>query len=263
MKQTLLLLTLGGSLLLLFQNNRGGALPQNTGAPGDLTCGRAPCHNVTPNIGNAEIAVDFGMDDSTYRPGETYPVIVSITNTERVRHGFQLLALDEQNENVGTWQLTDETVMQIRDGIADATRKYVTHRAAGTSQEEWTLNWVAPETAAGTVTFYAAVLDANNNGSNSGDDVYTTSTSVMPGEVSSIPLLAKDAVRIFPNPATERIFVQSEQHRIAKLQVYDTTGRLLRQTTQQELNISGLPNGYYLVHAFAEEGIAVQKIYVQ
>jgi len=263
MKQTLLLLMLGGSLLLLFQNNRSGALPENTGAPGDLTCGRAPCHNVSPNIGDAEIAVDFGVSDSTYQAGETYPITVSISNTERVRHGFQLLALNEQNQNTGTWQLTDEAVMQIRDGIADATRKYVTHRTAGTEQEEWSLNWIAPEETAGTVTFYASVLDANNNGSNSGDDVYTTSTSVIPGAVSSIPLLSGDAVRIFPNPATERIFVHSEQHHITSLQVYDTAGRLLRQTNRQELNVSGLPNGYYLVHAFAEKGIAVRKIYVQ
>jgi len=264
MKRTLLLLTVCGSLVLLFQNNRSGALPQNTGAPGDLTCGRAPCHNVTPNTGDAEIAVDFDMGNSTYSPGERYTVTISISNTNRVRHGFQILALDEQNQNAGTWELTDEAVMQIRDGIDDATRKYVTHRTAGTEQESWSLDWIAPAETVGTVTFYSAVLDANNNGSNSGDNVYTTSTSVQADAVSNAPtLLAANAVKVFPNLATDRIFVRSTNHQIERLNLYNQKGQLVRHTNQQELHVSDLPAGYYILHAMSTDGIAVQKILVQ
>jgi hypothetical protein len=48
-------------------------------------------------------------------------------------------------------------------------------QAAGAS---WTFNWVAPSTDVGPVTFYAAGNQANNNGNETGDQIYTTSASV-------------------------------------------------------------------------------------
>lgn len=50
----------------------------------------------------------------------------------------------------------------------------------GTNQSRWAFHWKAPAQSAGRITFYVAANAANNNGSESGDLIYTTSASTQP-----------------------------------------------------------------------------------
>jgi hypothetical protein len=74
------------------------------------------------------------------------------------------------------------------------------HNFLGTFQGQasgasWTFNWVAPSTDVGLVTFYAAGNEANNNGNESGDQIYTTSASTrVAGVITGAPTITGAAV---------------------------------------------------------------------
>ena len=56
----------------------------------------------------------------------------------------------------------------------------------GSGARSWSFNWTAPAAGTGVVTFYGSLLAANNNGSESGDLTYITSTSVFEAPPCSI-----------------------------------------------------------------------------
>ena len=59
------------------------------------------------------------------------------------------------------------------------TTDYIKHTLAGTGNSSWKVQWTAPSKAvAGPVTFYAAGNDANGDGSNQGDTIYTVTQTI-------------------------------------------------------------------------------------
>lgn len=254
-----------GSFLWL--SNSTGALPENTNAPGELTCGRAPCHNIPNNVGSAQIGIDVDEGAGTYRAGDTLTVTVSIEGAQSPRNGFQITALDAANQKIGTWVLTAPQQMQVINGIG-LPRRYVTHRAAGNMQASWSMEWAAPEEDAGDITFYASVLDANNNGTNTGDALYTTTSTASFEPTNAIwqPDSGLD-VKIYPNPATEVIFVHSPKNLLRAIRLIDSQGRELRHwpasRETNRLEASGLSAGIYFLLMETENGQVVRKIAIQ
>lgn len=53
----------------LWLSNASGTLPENTGAPDELTCGRAPCHNIPPTTGTGQAGIDVNGGLPAYRAG--------------------------------------------------------------------------------------------------------------------------------------------------------------------------------------------------
>ncbi len=144
-----------------------------TGAPGELTC--TDCHNATAGTGQFTITAP-----SSYTPGQTYSIQVrhTTTDTTRKRWGFEMASL-AGGTNAGTFANTTGNT-QLKTGSG---KTYVEHTSAGTFQNQtggavWTFNWTAPATNVGNVTFYAAGLQANNNGSESGDQTYLRSVVI-------------------------------------------------------------------------------------
>ncbi|MEL6922854.1 MAG: T9SS type A sorting domain-containing protein, partial [Bacteroidota bacterium] len=74
------------------------------------------------------------------------------------------------------------------------------------------------------------------------------------------------SIKVFPNPATDQVFVQSDR-RIREVQLFDITGKLLQRlspnSTQTELRVSNLQQGVYVVMVDSAEGRSVQRIVVQ
>ena len=143
-----------------------------TGAPGDGLCSN--CHSAGSQQGNVEITGVPG----TIVPGQTYNIgIISTTNTNSSLGGFQMVVLDVNDENIGT--LTNpspaSTVTPAGNG-----RTYHEHQPAigfgGGPTVSWSVDWTAPTNGpTGNISFYAASVLANGNGSTSGDGVVTTS----------------------------------------------------------------------------------------
>lgn len=155
-----------------------------TGAPGELTCAVAGCHEGQPNTGKGQLLITA---PSAYEPGKVYEITVKhmTTDKSRRRWGFQLTVLDQTNNKAGDLQ-SSGSLTQVIPGGPGGNRQYIEHGFLGTFQGQqfqasWTFNWTAPDTDIGPVIFYSAGNEANNDGSNTGDQIYTTNTTVSAG----------------------------------------------------------------------------------
>lgn len=268
MKQVILLIS-AFFIALVFLGNLDGALPENTNAPGDLTCGRAPCHNIPVNVGDSQISITFNNGDTTYLADSIYPVTVKIQNQMTLRNGFQILALNASNQNTGTWVLTAPDKMKIIPGISFPNRKYVTHRAAGNQQNEWTMNWKAPAATVSQVTFYASVLSANNNGQNTGDEVYSTILVATKSAVSATGGLTEDDFKVYPIPATSGVWIEvPESFGSCRVALFNGGFLKVKETRlngkgPQFFETENLPAGVYFIQIISEKSRIVKKTVIQ
>lgn len=170
-------LLFGKKTLQTAQAMASGPPARYTGAPSEQTC--TSCHGGTANTGAGQFTIT-GLP-AHYTPGLTYQVTVQHTTTDstRKRWGFQLTALDASNQMAGQF-ISNSSFTQT---VSQSGRQYIEHNSAGTQAGQtggatWTFNWTAPAGDVGTITFYASGNQANNNSSDSGDQIYTTSAIV-------------------------------------------------------------------------------------
>ncbi len=164
----------------LFLNNSSNPPNGRTGAPGESTC--SSCHNQN---GNFDGILNISGLPSNIQPNTTYPisVTVNVTSGAPVRAGFQLVALDGNDNTIGTLTPSgSNTTTQSSGG-----RTYVEHNPAKNfngGMVTYTFDWDAPASAAGnSVTFYSAALMGNGSGTN-GDKTLLNSVS---GTLASAP----------------------------------------------------------------------------
>jgi len=262
-------LLLSSSFILLFLTyllllgNTSGSPVQSTGAPSEATCGRSGCHAVVENQGAAIIDLNFNEGNITYVPEEIYPMTVALSNLQdATKNGFQIVALDSLNNNIGSWELTNETTTQTRTGNSLADRSYVTHTRDGVGQTEWSFNWQAPSAAAGAITFYLSVNDSNNNGGRTGDEIYITNLTITEGaSTTSVRELPASSVRLYPNPTKGQFFLDTGTLEVQQIELYNSFGQLLlSQLDPTRLNITAFPTGIYYVAITTPVGQAVKKI---
>jgi hypothetical protein len=161
-----------------------------TGAPGETTCAVVGCHGGVENTGPGQILI---LAPTSYEPGKTYEITVKhmTSDSTRQRWGFQLTALNGNAGRAGDLQ-GGGGVTQVLEGGPDGNRQYIEHNFLGTFQglrfeASWTFNWVAPSSDVGPVTMYAAGNEANNNGNETGDQIYSTTATIAPAVVLTGP----------------------------------------------------------------------------
>jgi hypothetical protein len=161
----------------------GGAPPGMTGAPPGGNC--TSCHTGSANSGPGGLSVEFPNGNS-YVPGQTYKVRVTLSDPAAQRWGFEITARrGAQNLDLaGAFSIDNPARTQFSPGSAPGA--YVTHTAEGSTagssgSNSWEVNWTAPSSGAGPVTFYAAGNAANNDGTNFGDSIYVTAIEVQEG----------------------------------------------------------------------------------
>jgi len=149
--------------------------------PDNMTCKSSGCHNSFDlNSGDGSMSID--NVPAAYVPGETYVLTVTLSDLGQRRWGFELTAMDENNQKAGTFVVSDATNTQLSDN-AGTNPDFVKHTRNGTyagtndGPVSWTVDWIAPSPAVGSVTFYAAGNAANNNNSTSGDYIYTATAT--------------------------------------------------------------------------------------
>lgn len=178
MKQSVRVATsLGAGLVvasLALIANSGGAEPGYSGAPGDGNC--TECHVGTVNSGPGKVTIEV-VNATSYKPGETHRIRVTIDDTAATRRGFQLSVRADSSPRASAGKLANVNAnAQIRTGNSV---EWVTHTLAGqrslsTNPGVYEVDWTAPVSDAGPITFYAAGNAANGNGAESGDRIYTT-----------------------------------------------------------------------------------------
>ena len=101
--------------------------------------------------------------------------------------------------------------------------------------------------------------------------VCITAPNYIPYQYKSGPLTDMESslssrIRIYPNPASEFLFIDADVLQ-AKLQLFDMQGRLLVEqeldSGSHRLDLSGYPEGAYLLKILSEEGIAWFKFLKQ
>ena len=83
---------------------------------------------------------------------------------------------------------------------------------------------------------------------------------------SAVKDCAESTLRVFPNPARERISVSCETE-MRRVTLCNALGQQVLRVTpnapQAELQVSGLPHGLYLLHVQTANGSHVQKVLIQ
>lgn len=146
-----------------------GSIISMTGAPGENNC--VSCHGgaaLDGNNGMSEMTI-VGSAGNEYVPGETITLQLELTDGS-AKNGFQLVALNNDNEMAGEFIITNGSQTQLNENF-QLEREYVTHTSGGTFQTSWTFDWVTPVTG-GEVTFYVAANKSSNIGSSAGAEIY-------------------------------------------------------------------------------------------
>lgn len=178
-------------LYLISENT--GAEPGHTGGPfpGENTCGKAQCHNTTPDTGPGRVSVTANgapLDQFRYTPGETVDLIVRIEDPDQERWGFQITARnsDDVCRSEGSLAPAGGDNIRILEGIPVGPcsgPQYATHSfppKLGDGSQEYAVSWTAPSTDVGPIVFAAAGNAANGDNQRSGDRIYTMQATVEP-----------------------------------------------------------------------------------
>jgi hypothetical protein len=223
--------------------NVSGAPAGFTGSPGDgANC--VSCHGGTATVQSGWITSD--VPAGGYVPGATYTITATASHSTFNRFGFQISPQNNSGALLGTLVVTNSTETQ-RVGAGG---KYITHKTAGTTgsgnSKTWTFNWIAPAAGTGNVTFYGAFNAANNNGTQTGDVIYTSTLTVQEDLTISAPnlMISENMPRIFPNPVSDHLniaYEASSSEIRGSLEIINLEGKLIRKMNWENINSGNLP----------------------
>ena len=188
MKKSLLLITICIGLSIFFYPTASNT--KENGSPGEKT--NSPmdgqnctgCHSGTINSGIGTATITTSIPSSGYSIGGTYTITITGIKSNCTKFGFELTA-ESGSSKAGTFLITSSAATKFASGTNNTA---VTHKTAGTNGNTtkiWSMDWTATANSSVSTTFYAALMFANNNGNNSGDNVFTTSLVIL--ENTQIP----------------------------------------------------------------------------
>jgi hypothetical protein len=268
MKKITLVLVGGTFLFVGFTTLPGtmsnGAPAASTGAPDEKHCSNSGCHSTfAPNTGTAELTVSVGNGITSYEPGKTYSVTVSITDAGGLRFGFQAVAINAENKNTGTIKITDEPRTQVIPGYGNMSdRKYATYTYEGTNAVQtglgkWNFEWTAPQTNEGAVTLYFGSVSANNDGTDAGDHTYSKKIVLDAPSVSW---------SVYPNISSSEFRIQNSGAEIQQLKIFNASGEKVFEKKNMEPGMQSVelnqPNGVYFISTVQDGKTSVQKIVI-
>ena len=254
-------------------NGKAGA----TGSPGEQSCSQSNCHtgSTDNSMGGSVTLTSTDLINWEYTPGQTYTLTATVSQQGRSLFGIGLEALLPSGANAGT--LTPGTGTTTKNAtIAGNSRKNIVHNmnaGATANAHSFTFTWTAPATDVGPITMYFAGNAANNNGTKTGDYVYTGSQVVNSAGVS-VSEQTIDAVTFsfYPNPASENITLNYSLAESSKVSytIFDLTGKQVQTDSanrfpgaqQQIIDVNNLQAGTYLL-SLSTNGKVISKRFVK
>ncbi len=261
------------SLAYIFMGHSAGRADAenwgNTGAPGDQLQGNGDPRTCISCHASGAISVDLQIDilnedgsalaNNEYIPGTTYNMAVRVERTAGAmpsKYGFQMVALtDSDEQEVNTWANPSANV-----AIATASNTGRTYVEQTTSSDDnvFTMEWTAPASGKGNVTFYSCGNGVNNNGGTTGDGAACTTLTLGEAVSNSVVAINSDALQleVSPNPATNYLNVQvdSSIQDDFTMNVLSLNGQLMQSrawslssNNSVDLDISDLPAGMYFI----------------
>jgi uncharacterized protein (TIGR03437 family) len=187
-----------------------GPPTKRTGAAidGGLNC--TACHS-TFAPANSDPRGSVTIAASTYVPGVTQTIKVTVQHPEAIRWGFEITArmVSDQTKQAGTFTVND--VVRVRcdttpaaDAPCNGALEFPEHKSAPFTDAgvgfTFSVDWTPPATDVGDIVFFAAGNAANGDRNLTGDHIYTTSKVVSSSTACS--LTAKPTIRAVESAAS-------------------------------------------------------------
>ncbi|MFZ1748575.1 MAG: T9SS type A sorting domain-containing protein [Saprospiraceae bacterium] len=218
-----------------------------TGAPNETTCSTASgCHSGGNYTGATTLT---GLPDQIL-PSTAYNVSITLTST-CVKTGFELTVLDKNNAKCGT--LTAGINNNVKTiGLKEYARQTnALNLSAG--KATYAFKWTSPAAITGdSAFFYFVMLQANGNGSTSGDNaamgkkvVNMTNTSAINNDLETL------GVDIYPNPTSDYLNITWPNSEQADVALINSQGQHLmsfKLTKSKTLDIKNLSEGIYFLN---------------
>ncbi len=253
---------------------------------GSLTCANSGCHSGSPIADSTKFTLQMGLfsagtgaqnvvvsGTTTYQADSVYYMTVTGTGSG-FRYGFELTVVDAAptpGNMAGTLAVINTTTTKIGtyQPSGSTLRQYMGHKNATTATKTWTFKWTAPHTGVGPLTVYYVGMNANNNGNEVGDLVYNA-TKVISEQLPTVPtginsLAESIQLSIYPNPASNQLFIRSNEFEVQQVNLYNENGALVSQTnlaSNKTLDISELPIGIYIAEIKTKDQ-SVKKRFVK
>ena len=230
--------------LIAFSSGQGGAF---SGSPGDSNNTCSNCHNGGAQGGT----VTLTNVPTTYQANAMYNLQLDIAGGSSVRRGFNITAEDANGVKVGSW--TAGAGQQLRNDSNG-----LTHTTAGNSNTSWTLQWQAPATDVGGITFYYATVQGDGSGS-SGDQVVAGNSAVSLG----VDNFTQTQFAVYPNPFVDRITVDLTTGGEATYEIYDVLGKRVvagKMISGEEIGLSDLRSGMYILRLQTPDGEITRQL---
>lgn len=169
---------------------------------GEQSCNSVGCHVGTAlNGGGGNVALT--AVGSTYTPGQKQTFTIKITDSAARVYGFQVTArlASDRTKVAGTFAAgANQFVLCAGTSVGDAGRDRPGTGVCPASQpleflehtrplqaNTITFDWTPPAAAVGAIEFYVSANAANNNGSESGDHIYTSSLTLQAASTGGTP----------------------------------------------------------------------------
>jgi CubicO group peptidase (beta-lactamase class C family) len=76
-------------------------------------------------------------------------------------------------------------------------------------------------------------------------------------------LLEDTSFQVYPNPASNRIYIEDPLNLVKEVQIYHPNGQLICTYDTSEFSVSALPNGFYFMFVKTASGVYVRKVVKQ
>lgn len=237
-----------------------------TGAPGEGNC--TACHSGSTQSAAGVVDYTFSEPSNFYYPDSTYSITLSVPSG--VKNGFEMTILDGSNNAAGTFTAGSGSSTASSGG-----RNYIRH-SASTGVTSWSFDWTAPDSDLGNLTVYYSFVKANNNGQNSGDEIYLGQESIsVAGDVGFTEYQQlQEAFQVYADANSKVINInyQTIQSSRVQLNLIDMSGRLIyRQDFGQKgpgnytenVDYGAIPKtGVYFVSLLINNYAVNQKIFL-
>ena len=241
MRKYLLLFPITIALAILFypttsNSNSTGSIGGKTGSPTDgSSC--TQCHYAGQGSG---ATITTNIPANGYVPNQVYTITANIQGSND-QYGFEITAEEASlvaGSKIGTFFITNNSETKLTNN-----NEAVTHKLGGTQgggMKSWNMDWEAPNTGAGAVTFWGAFIEGNMNGANSGDIYHSANLTVNEAVINAVSDLT--AKNDFTFNTVNKVI-----ETINTVLVYDINGKLVLTTNNKLTNISHLKNGIYIL----------------
>lgn len=250
------------AVLALYGYSSGYTEGGKSGSIGDGGSNCTACHSGTPM--NQSGWITTNMLNGEWVPGQSYTITATATHAGVGKFGFELTAENATGEKMGTFSIINATETQLTNPGTSVTHTTDGGTPSGDSKT-WEMQWTAPSTDEGEITFYAAINAANGNGNTSGDVVYLTR---LQSPQSTIGIEGHDLASnfvLYPNPTSDYVHINfSKTLTEVEVQIINQAGAVLH--TQQangniiRLNLGTYANGIYFINLYNKNWREVRKV---